>query len=129
LNLEFVKTNGLGPAGPTGPTGLPGSVKPTRVGSGSVNQPSPASSRSSLSPRVHWRHGIAAATAAWPLWPTLVGFAVTTLGKILSFAPSSISTKQNHRPPPLRGDLGDLSSWDPPSLSFPDAVPRCAGAC
>jgi hypothetical protein len=44
---------GLGPFDPTGP---PGSVKPNRLGSGSVNRPSPAPSLSSLSPRALWRN-------------------------------------------------------------------------
>jgi hypothetical protein len=47
---------GLGPLGPIGPTSPPGSVKPNRLRSGSVNRPSPAPSRSSLSARAHWRY-------------------------------------------------------------------------
>jgi hypothetical protein len=43
---------GFGPFDPTGP---PGSVKPDRLGSGSVNQPSPAPSLSPSPPRALWR--------------------------------------------------------------------------
>jgi hypothetical protein len=46
----------LGPLCPIGPTGPPGSVKPNRLRSGSVNRPSPTPSRSSFSPQAHWRY-------------------------------------------------------------------------
>jgi hypothetical protein len=46
------------------------------------------------------------------------------LGKILSSASSSISTKSFRRPPPLRGDPWQDPAWDFASLSPPSSIPR-----
>jgi hypothetical protein len=53
-----------------------------------------------------------------------VATATATLGEMLYSAPSTSSTKRNHRPPPLRGDRVDLPSRDLPPPSTPEAVPR-----
>jgi hypothetical protein len=53
-----------------------------------------------------------------------VASAAATLGKMLSSAPSTSSTKWNRWPPPLRGDQVDLPSRNLPPPSTPDAVPR-----
>jgi hypothetical protein len=57
-----------------------------------------------------------------------VAIAAATLGKMLSSAPSTSSTKWNCRPPPLRGDRVHLPSQD---LAPPSTPMRClaAGVC
>jgi hypothetical protein len=51
LNLNLICQMGFGPFEPTSP---PGSVKPDRLGSGSVNRPSPTPSLTPSPPRAHW---------------------------------------------------------------------------
>jgi hypothetical protein len=54
--------------------------------------------------------------------------AAATLGEMFSSAPSTCSTKRNHRPLPLRGDWVALPARDLPP---PSTLMRClaAGAC
>jgi hypothetical protein len=131
LNLKFCfKTIGQSLFGPTGQLAQPahsGTAKPTRLGSGSVNRPSPAPlallSLPSIPPAI-W----ITAAVAWPLRPTPVASAITSLGGTLASAPSTSSTEWNHRPLPPRGDRGGLPPQDLPPPSSPM---RCltAGDC
>jgi hypothetical protein len=94
--IELV--DGLWPIGPVQPPRLgltqwpgPGSVKPTQTCFG----PSPL-----LDLAGDW----IAAAVAWPLRPSPMAIAVTTMGEMLPPAPSSSSTEQIRWPLPLRGD-------------------------
>jgi hypothetical protein len=120
------KTNDQSLFGPTGQLAQPahsGTAKPTRLGSGSVNRPSPAPLALLSHPSISLATRIAAAVA-WLLRLTPVATAAATLGEMLYSAPSTNSTKQNRWPPPLRGDQVDLPSRDLPPPSTPDVVPR-----
>jgi hypothetical protein len=118
------ETNDQGLFGPTGQLAQPahsGAAKLTRLGSGSVTRPSPAPLALLSLPSITLATRIAVASL---LRPTPVTTAAATLGEMLSSAPSTSSTKQNRRPPPLRGDRVDLPSRDLPPPGTPDAVPR-----
>jgi hypothetical protein len=126
------KTNGQGPFWPNWSSwpNRPTWARQSRPGLGLGRSTDPAQPPRSPLSRLEplWRRRIAAA-AAWLLRPTPVVSAVATLGETLASAPSTISSKQNRRPPPLRGDQVDLSSRDLPPPNSSDAVPRRAGAC
>jgi hypothetical protein len=120
--FKIIGQSQFGPSGQLAQPAHSGTAKPTRLGSGSVNRPSPAPlgllSLSSF-PLAIW-----IAAAAWPLRPTPVASAVASLGGSLASAPSTSSTEWNRRPPPLRGD-----PWKDPARNFasllpPSSIPR-----
>jgi hypothetical protein len=141
---------GLGPFDSTGP---PGSVKPNRLGSGSVSRPSPAPSLSSLSPRALWRYlesrrhcSVTPANSNGPRR--------RCMDRMVASTSSTKSSSWKLRKLPLRGDLGgfplgicrhrtppiwclaELELAEPPlvlvlSECSPVEAPRCGapGAC
>jgi hypothetical protein len=141
---------GLGPIGPTGP---PGSVKPNRLGSGSVNRPSPAPSLSSLSPRALWWY--LDRRRRRPVTPANSGGSRRRcLDRMVASTSSTNSSSWKLQKLPLWGDLGGfpleicrhrtplirclakLELADPPPVLVlrecsPVEVPRCGapGAC